>query len=166
MENDGKGIVYFPIFNFSDGNLDVLHSLMQHPRTVLGLGDGGAHCGAICDASLPTTLLTHWARDRRQGAKMAIEEVVKLQTRDTAALFGLTDRGVLAPGMRADLNVIDFDTLSVNAPRMIYDLPAGGRRFVQEASGYRATIAGGSIVSENGMSTGRFPGKLMRRQHR
>ena len=162
MENDGRGIIYFPIFNYSDGNLDVLHSLMQHPRTVLGLGDGGAHCGTICDASLPTSLLTHWGRDRSRGPGLPLEQLVRMQTQDTANLFGLTDRGVLAPGMRADLNLIDFDALAIHAPQMIYDLPAGGRRFTQAASGYRATIAAGQVVSQDGSPTGALPGTLMR----
>lgn len=162
MENDGRGIIYFPIFNYSDGNLDVLHSLLQHPRTVLGLGDGGAHCGTICDASLPTSLLTHWARDRSRGPGLPLEQLVRMQSQDTAALFGLADRGVLAPGMRADINLIDFDSLAIHAPQMIYDLPAGGRRFTQAASGYRATIAAGQIVSRDGQPTGALPGTLMR----
>ena len=111
--------------------------MLLHPRTVLGLADGGAHCGVICDASTPTFLLTHWVRDRQRGARLPLEHVVRRQTRDTAALYGLHDRGVLAPGMKADLNVIDLDALALAPPEMVFDLPAQGRRLVQRARGYR-----------------------------
>ena len=164
LERDGKRLIYFPIFNYSGGDFSVLRELLQHPRTVLGLGDGGAHCGAISDASLPTFMLTHWARDRARGPGLPLEEVVRLQTSDTAALAGFTDRGRVLPGLRADLNLIDFDALELPAPRMVYDLPRGGRRFVQGAEGYRATLVAGEVVHADGEPTGRLPGRLLRRQ--
>ena len=117
--------------------------MLLHPRTVIGLSDGGAHCGVICDASMPTFLLTHWVRDRHRGERLRSSSVVRRQTRDTAALYGLDDRGVLAPGMQADVNVIDFDGLRLAAPEMVFDLPARGRRLVQRARGYRMTVVSG-----------------------
>jgi N-acyl-D-aspartate/D-glutamate deacylase len=129
---------------------------------VIGLGDGGAHCGLICDASTPTFLLTHWVRDRRRGDRLPLAGMVRRQTRDTALLYGLADRGALTPGMKADVNVIDLDALALLPPRMAYDLPAGGRRLVQEARGYTATVQNGRIVSEGGEPTGELPGRLVR----
>ncbi len=163
MEDDGQGVIYFPIFNYSGGDFSVLRELLQHPRTVLGLGDGGAHCGAIADASLPTFMLSHWARDRTRGPRLPLEAVVEMQTRQTAALVGLTDRGVVAPGLRADLNLIDQRALGIGPPRMVHDLPMGGRRYLQLADGYRATIVAGQVVSRGGRSTGALPGRLLRR---
>lgn len=162
MEDDGEGIVYFPIFNYSGGDHAALHQLMQHPRTVLGLGDGGAHCGAVCDASLPTYMLTHWVRDRQRGPRLPLEQVIQMQTADTAALFGLEDRGRLAEGYLADVNLIDLEALTLEAPRMIHDLPAGGRRYMQGAGGYRATIKSGQVVMRDGEGAGPLPGRLLR----
>jgi N-acyl-D-aspartate/D-glutamate deacylase len=162
MEDDGQGIVYFPIFNYSGGDHAVLHQLLQHPRTALGLGDGGAHCGAVCDASLPTYMLTHWVRDRQRGPRLPLEQVIRMQTTDTAALFGLEDRGRLAEGYLADVNLIDLDALTLEAPRMIHDLPAGGRRYMQKAEGYRATIKSGQVVMRDGVAEGPLPGRLLR----
>jgi N-acyl-D-amino-acid deacylase len=162
MEADGRGIVYFPIFGYAEGNFDALRSLLQHPRTRLGLGDGGAHCGAICDASIQTFMLTHWVRDRTRGPRLALEEVVKTITSDTASFYGLDDRGRVAVGYKADLNVIDFDALKLHAPEMVYDLPADGRRFVQRADGYTHTIVSGEVIRAHGQPTGKLPGKLVR----
>ncbi|MFN8644234.1 MAG: amidohydrolase family protein [Candidatus Binatia bacterium] len=133
-----------------------------HPRSVLGLSDGGAHCGLICDASMPTYLLTHWARDRRRGARIPLEQVVRLQTGNTAAVYGFTDRGTLAVGKKADLNVIDHDALRLHAPEMVFDLPGGGRRLVQRVVGYRCTVVSGVVTFEDGEPTGARPGALVR----
>ncbi len=162
MENDGRGYIYLPLLNYTKFNFDHILEMMQHPATVLSLSDGGAHCGVICDASFPTYMLTHWVRDRDRGARLPIEQVVKMQTHDTARLYGLNDRGTIAPGMKADVNVIDFDRLRILAPEMVFDLPADGRRMIQKAEGYRATIVSGAVTFENGESTGEMPGKLIR----
>lgn len=129
---------------------------------MLGLGDGGAHCGLLCDASLPTYMLSHWARDHRRGDRLGLEQAVHMQTRSTAALYGFDDRGLLAPGYLADVNVIDFDGLAIAAPEMVHDLPAGGRRLAQRARGYDATIKRGVVVREHDEATGERPGRLLR----
>ena len=162
MEKEGRGYIYLPLLNYTEFNFDHIHEMMNHPNTVLSLSDGGAHCGVICDASFPTYMLTHWARDRSRGARLSLEKVVSMQTRDTARLYGLHDRGVLAPGMKADLNIIDYDKLAIEAPEMAFDLPAEGRRMIQRARGYVATIVGGQVTFENGEATGEMPGKLIR----
>jgi N-acyl-D-aspartate/D-glutamate deacylase len=136
--------------------------MLLHPAAVSGLSDGGAHCGLICDASIPTFMLTHWARDRVRGDTLPLEYLVKKQTSDTAALYGLGDRGVLAPGMKADVNVIDFDGLTLRMPRVARDLPAGGARLLQEADGYVATMVSGEITRRHGVDTGARPGRLLR----
>ena len=168
LENDGQAILYYPSFNYSYENLDHLHQLMQHPNTVNSLSDGGAHCGYICDVSMPTFMLSHWTRDRRRGPLLGLEHVVKRQTRDTASVYGLLDRGLLRPGYKADLNIIDPDAVRVHCPEMVFDLPGGGRRLVQRADGYLATLVGGIPIFEGGTATGALPGKLLRgarRQH-
>jgi N-acyl-D-amino-acid deacylase len=162
MAGEGTGFLYFPLFNYANGDLEILRGLHSHPRTLMGLSDGGAHCGAICDGGMPTFMLTHWARDRARGGKLALEHVVKRQTADTAAFYGLRDRGVVAPGWRADLNVIDFDSLALDRPTLAFDLPAGGRRLVQTARGYRATICRGQTTFLDGVPTGTLPGRLVR----
>jgi len=162
MENDGRGYIYLPLLNYAQFNFDHIAEMMHHPATILSLSDGGAHCGVICDASFPTYMLTHWVRDRARGERLSLEKVVSMQTRDTAALYGLHDRGVIAPGMKADLNVIDFEALSIRAPEMVFDLPADGRRLVQRADGYRATVVAGVVTFEDGEATGDLPGKLVR----
>jgi N-acyl-D-aspartate/D-glutamate deacylase len=136
--------------------------MMQDPNTVLGLGDGGAHLGTICDASFSTHMLTHWTRDRRRGPRVPLETAVQWHTRDTARAVGLDDRGVLAPGYKADLNVIDYDRLRLRPPRMLRDLPAGGRRLVQDAEGYRCTIVSGRVTHRDGKPTEALPGRLVR----
>jgi len=162
LEDDGHGLLYVPILNYSSLSLEPIREMLLHPRSAAGLADGGAHCGVICDASQPTFLLTHWTRDRTRGPKLPLEWVVKKQTADTAALYGLTDRGTLEEGGVADLNVIDYDHLQLGAPRVAADLPAGGTRLVQEASGYLATIKAGETTFEAGRDTGARPGRLLR----
>jgi N-acyl-D-aspartate/D-glutamate deacylase len=162
MAQDGKGIVYFPSFNYAYNDLSQLHTQLQHPRTMMSLADGGAHCGYICDVSMPTYMLTHWARDRSRGPTLPLELMVQRQTRDTAAIYGLHDRGLLQPGYLADVNIIDFDRLRIPPPYVAFDLPAGGRRLVQTAEGYRATFKAGEVIMENGERTGALPGRLLR----
>ncbi|MFT7623576.1 MAG: N-acyl-D-amino-acid deacylase [Myxococcota bacterium] len=161
-ENGTEGMLYFPLFNYAQGSLDVLHQLHQHPRTRMGLSDAGAHCGAICDGGMPTFMLTHWTRDRTRGPLLSVEHIVRRQTRETAATFGLLDRGVLAPGYKADVNVIDYENLRFSRPEVARDLPAGGRRVLQRASGYVATIVSGTAIVEGGEQTGELPGGLIR----
>lgn len=161
LEQDGHAILYFPIFNYANENFEHLRELMASPHTMISLGDGGAHCGVICDASLPTFMLTHWVRDRSRGPKVGLEFMVKRQTADTARVYGLDDRGVLAPGNKADVNIIDFDRLRMHAPEMVFDLPANGRRLVQRADGYLATIVAGQPIFEHGEATGVLPGRLV-----
>lgn len=162
MEDDGQGLLYYPLFNYSDGNLDPLWELHQHPRTRMGLADGGAHVGSICDGSTPSFMVAFWARDRLRGPHLPLELVVARQTRQTALHYGLADRGLLAPGLRADVNVIDLDRLAIDVPRMAYELPTGARRFVQGSRGYHLTIAGGNVVREDDEFTGERPGRLFR----
>jgi N-acyl-D-aspartate/D-glutamate deacylase len=162
LGRDGHELLYLPILDYAAGNLDAVREMLIHPATVLGLGDGGAHCGVLCDASLPTFMLTHWARDRHRGEKLPIEQVVHLQTRRTAQLYGLNDRGLLAPGYIADLNVIDHEGLTLEAPELVYDLPASGQRMIQRARGYIATVKSGTVVREHDAGTGELPGRLLR----
>ncbi len=157
-----SALLYFPIFNYSNSNLDHLVTQMKSPATVLSLGDGGAHCGFICDTSLPTYMLTHWARDRTRGQKMPLEFIVNAQTQRTAQFYGMFDRGVLKPGYKADINIIDFARLHLEAPYFTHDLPANGKRLMQKASGYLATLVNGVPVAMNGASTGDLPGRLIR----
>jgi N-acyl-D-aspartate/D-glutamate deacylase len=161
IADEGRTLLYLPTLNFSGGNLDAVGEMLAHPYTVPGLGDGGAHVGTICDGSFPTTLLTMWGRDRDHG-RLALPFLVQRQCRDTARAVGLHDRGVLAPGYRADLNVIDFERLAVRRPEVRYDLPAGGRRLMQRADGYRHTIVAGVETYADGEATGAFPGRLVR----
>lgn len=156
------GLLYFPMLNYSGGDLEAVREMLTRTDTVPALSDGGAHCGAICDASFPTTLLTHWGRDRTRGARMAVPWLVKRHTADTARAVGLGDRGVLAPGYRADVNLIDFDRLTAGRPEVVYDLPTGGRRLNQIPEGYRATIVAGQVVFDDGRHTGALPGRLVR----
>jgi N-acyl-D-amino-acid deacylase len=162
MADDGTGLLLVPLFNYADGTLDPLHELHRHPRTVMGLADAGAHCGAICDGGMPTFMVTFWARDRTRGPQLPLEHVVRRQTRLTAQHVGLLDRGLVAPGLRADMNVLDLAALAVDPPRMAHDLPTGARRFVQRARGYRATICAGEVVAEHDQPTDARPGRLVR----
>jgi N-acyl-D-aspartate/D-glutamate deacylase len=161
VADGGRSFLYVPIFNYADGNLDATGEMLAHPHTVPGLADGGAHVGTICDASFPTTLLTLWGRDRAHG-RLELPFLVQRHTRDTARTVGLLDRGVLAPGYRADVNVIDFDRLAARRPEMRHDLPAGGRRLVQAADGYVATVVAGQVTYADGEAAGPLPGRLIR----
>ena len=160
--DDGNGMLYAPFFNYTYGDLSMTYAATLHPHTRMGLSDAGAHCGAICDGGTPTFMLTHWARDRRRGPTLPLEHVVRRQTQQTAELYGLHDRGLVAPGMRADLNLIDFEALSFGLPRMAFDLPAGGRRLVQRARGYDATFVAGVQTVDHDEFTGELPGRLIR----
>ena len=162
LQDGGRGVLYFPFLNFADGNLDSTRIMLESEASLPGLSDGGAHVGMICDGSFPTSLLTHWGRDRTQGPRLPLELLISKQTRDTAHWVGLHDRGILKPGYRADLNVIDFNRLSLHLPEVCYDLPAGGRRLMQRASGYSVTMVAGEVTYRNGAPTGAKPGKLVR----
>ncbi|SFS09419.1 N-acyl-D-amino-acid deacylase family protein [Sphingomonas jatrophae] len=162
LEQDGRAVLMLPSVNFHGEKLDAAEEMLRHPNTVYGLGDGGAHLGFLCDASLPTYMLQHWTRDRSRGARLPLAEVVRGLTARPAEAVQLNDRGLIAPGRRADLNVIDLERLRLHAPRVRYDLPAGGRRLVQEADGYRATIVAGVTVRRDGRATGALPGRLVR----
>ena len=162
LKDEGKELLLLTFFNYSDGNLDLMYELFNNERAVVSLGDGGAHCGVICDASLQTFMLTHWARDRTRGPKIELEHAVKAMTQDTAAVYGLNDRGVIAPGYKADFNIIDFENLSLRRPVMAFDLPGGARRLIQKSTGYDATIVSGEVVMENGEATQARPGQLLR----
>jgi len=161
LENDGRAIIYMPLA-YRSYSFDPLLPLLLNPSTIMSLSDGGAHCGVICDASMPTYMLTHWVRDRQRGARIPLEIAVKRQTIDTARLYGLNDRGVLAPGMKADVNLIELDRLRLHQPEMVFDLPAMGRRFIQKADGYRYTVASGEVIYQDGAPTGAMPGKVIR----
>ena len=162
LEDDGRGLLYVPILNYSDGDLHAAREMLLHPRAAAGLGDGGAHCGVICDASQPTFMLTHWTRDRTRGERLPLEQVVKMQTHDTARLYGLTDRGTIEVGALADLNLIDYERLQLTNPRVVDDLPAGGHRLLQGAVGYVETIKSGVTTFAEGVDTGARPGALVR----
>ncbi|MBU6251572.1 MAG: D-aminoacylase [Alphaproteobacteria bacterium] len=161
MKDDGKGFIYFPVLNYRDGNLNFLEELQLSDDTVNSLSDGGAHCGTICDAASPTFMLQHWVRDR-QGKRIALEHAIKRQCRDTAVLYGLHDRGLLQPGMLADVNVIDMTRLKLGKPWLAFDLPAGGKRLLQKADGYVATIKSGQITFRDGVMQGPTPGVVLR----
>ena len=162
MDRDGEALVFVPLASYAEHNHDAIRELMTHPTTVLGLSDGGAHCGLICDASMPTYLLTHWARDRRRGERISLEDAVHLQTQRTASVYGFADRGSIEVGKRADFNLIDFSALRLHEPEMVYDLPAEGRRLVQRVDGYRATFVKGVQTFADGIPTGERPGRLVR----
>jgi len=158
----GRAFLILPLLNYVDANEDVIHEMLTNPTVISGLGDGGAHVRMICDASMPTYMLTHWARDRRRGPRLELEEAVRLQTSATAEFLGFDDRGVVAPGRKADLNVIDFDNLRLEYPHAADDLPAGGRRLLQGATGYVATVVNGVVTRRDGVDTGARPGRLVR----
>ena len=160
--NGGRGILFAPAVNFADGTLDAAETMMRDANTILGLGDAGAHLGLLCDASLPTYMLSHWARDRVKGERFSLEGTIKALTRDTARAVQLFDRGLIVPGYKADINIIDFDKLALHPPEVVYDLPANGRRVTQRAEGYVATIVSGVVVYRDSEPTGRLPGQLIR----
>ena len=159
--SDEPVMLLLPLFNYSDGNHDVLHEQMMDDAAVVGLADGGAHCGAICDASIPTYVLTHWVKGRSRGARLTLEDGVRRLTSQPADVYGLSDRGRLEEGKRADINVIDLENLRLLAPHAVHDLPAGGLRLLQDAVGYDATIVAGRVTRRNGRDTGERPGRLV-----
>ncbi len=166
LERGGTEFIYTPInmpmTDYRSRSFDFIGELLGDPATRLSLSDGGAHCGVVCDAGMPTFVMTHWVRDRKRGPRLPLEKAVKLQTRDNAEFYGFMDRGLIAPGMKADLNVIDFDNLRLHAPEMVFDFPAGARRLVQKADGYKYTILSGEVTFEDGKPTGAMPGKIVR----
>ena len=159
---EGKEMIYYAFLNYGESSLDPAKEMMEHPNTILGLGDGGAHCGSICDGSFTTHMLTHWTRDRKRGDKLELPWVVKAHCHDTAAAVGLNDRGIIAPGYKADINVVNLEKMKLHRPEVHYDLPAGGKRLMQLADGYVATIVSGVPIYINGKSTGARPGRLVR----
>ncbi len=162
LEQEGAALLYTPFLNYAEFSLDPSLEMMRHPHTVLGLGDGGAHVGMICDGSFPTSMLTHWTRDRTRGDQLSLAEAVRAQTWDTARAYGLHDRGLLRPGLKADLNLIDHARLRLHPPVMAHDLPAGGKRLMQKADGYVATLVSGVVIQRDGQPTGAMPGRLVR----
>jgi len=161
MANEGQGFIYFPLLNYAEGNLDFLEPILQSQDCVNSLSDGGAHCGTICDAAAPTFLLQHWVRDR-SGYRLPLAAAIKRQCADTAVLYGMLDRGVIEEGFLADLNVIDMGSLTLKLPWVAHDLPAGGKRLLQEATGYRFTVKSGQITFIDGRYQGKTPGSLIR----
>ena len=161
LELEGHQLIYFPIYNYTEFSYDNVHTMLTHPSALPGLSDGGAHVGTICDASFPAYLLAHWSRDRDKD-RIPLPRVVQMLSADAADYLGLEDRGRLAVGQRADINVVDYDTLRLTAPRMVADLPAGGQRLLQEARGFRATLVAGTPVIDNDALTEARPGRLVR----
>lgn len=166
LEHDGRAILYRPTTNYASGDMAPVYDMLRHPHTLIGLGDGGAHVGVMCDATDVTHALTHWTRDRTRGPRLAIEHVVARLTRNNAVAVGLTDRGAIAPGMKADINIVDYEGLRLHAPEIHYDLPAGGKRLLQRADGYDATLVAGQVVWREGHPTGLLPGRLLRNGQR
>ena len=164
VAGDGKELFYQPLAGYPGYSLDGQKRLMEHPQVMMGLSDGGAHCGVIADAGMPTFILTHWGRDRTRGDKMEVEAIVQSLTSDTANAYGMFDRGLLQEGKIADINIIDFERLRLFRPEAIFDLPTGGRRLVQRVEGYEATIKSGTVIFRNGDHTGALPGRLIRRR--
>jgi N-acyl-D-aspartate/D-glutamate deacylase len=162
LGEDGTRLLYLPLMNYARGSLDDVRSMITDPNALFGLSDAGAHCNAISDGSFPTTAITHWTRDRTRGERLPLEQIVHHQTQRTAAHVGWTDRGVVAPGYLGDLNVIDLERLRVAPPHLVADLPAGGTRLLQEATGYVATIKRGQVTVADGALTGERPGRLQR----
>ncbi|MBM3620234.1 MAG: amidohydrolase family protein [Alphaproteobacteria bacterium] len=162
MERSGKGILYLPVTNYAGGNLDVVRDMIADPHTLLGLGDGGAHVGIMCDATATSYTITHWTRDRGRGSLFPVSWIIKRLTADNATAIGLNDRGLLRTGMKADLNILDYDALRLRSPEIVYDLPAGGKRLVQRTEGFDATIVCGEVVYRDGEATGALPGRLIR----
>ena len=161
MQDEGTGFIYFPILNYRDGNLNFLENLQTRDDCVNSLSDGGAHCGTICDAASPTFMLQYWVRDRA-GQRITLENAIKRQCNDTARLYGLNDRGIIAPGYLADINVIDMERLKLGKPWLAFDLPAGGKRLLQKADGYVATIKSGHVTFREGAMQGPTPGGVIR----
>lgn len=161
-QGEGENVLFAPLFNYANGDLEPTREMLLHPRSAVGLSDGGAHCGVICDAGMPTFMLTHWTRDRARGERLPLEWIVKRMTQDTARLYGLGDRGVLAPGKKGDVNVIDYEVLQLELPQATHDLPTEAMRLIQRSRGYEATIVSGEVISRHGEETGARPGRLIR----
>ena len=161
-QGEGENVLFAPLFNYANGDLEPTREMLLHPRSAVGLSDGGAHCGVICDAGMPTFMLTHWTRDRARGERLPLEWIVKRMTQDTARLYGLGDRGVLAPGKKGDVNVIDYEALQLELPQATHDLPTEAMRLIQRSRGYEATIVSGEVISRHGEETGARPGRLIR----
>ena len=162
IEGDGKGMLYLPVTNYAAGNLDVVRDMMDAPNSLIGLGDGGAHVGVMCDATSTSYLLTHWTRDRWRGSLFPVSWAIKRLAADNAAAIGLGDRGLLRVSMKADINILDYDNLRLRRPEIVYDLPAGGKRLLQRTDGFDATIVSGAVVYRHGEATGALPGRLIR----
>jgi N-acyl-D-aspartate/D-glutamate deacylase len=162
LESEGRELLYFPIYNYTDMNFDNVLTMMNHPLSIQGLSDGGAHVGTVCDSSFSTYLLTHWTRDRIRGEKLGLADVVRRLTSDIAEYCGMEDRGRLAVGLKANINVIDYKGLRLHAPAMVQDLPADGQRLLQAASGYEAVLVAGEVVLEKDAVTAARPGRLVR----
>jgi N-acyl-D-aspartate/D-glutamate deacylase len=162
LADSGRAFLFAPLASYVDHDHEAIRTMITHPATTLGLSDGGAHCGLICDVSMPSYLLTHWVNGRTRGERLGLEHAVSLQTSRTAAAYGFTDRGVITAGKRADVNLIDLDGMALHAPEMVFDLPAGGRRLIQRADGYVATLVAGQVTFEHGQPTGERPGRLVR----
>lgn len=162
LQEDASAFLVFTAANYVEGNLNAVQAMLTHPQSVLGGGDGGAHCNVICDAGAPTWMLTYWTRDRTRGERLPLEWVVKKQTLDNARFFGLHDRGAIRPGLKADVNVIDYNALEVSKPYLVDDLPGGAKRLMQTAVGYKATVVAGQVVQRNGQETGARPGTVVR----
>ncbi len=162
LEEGGRTLFYQPLGGYTNYNLDYYRDIMQLPNILFGLSDGGAHCGVIADAGMASYILSYWGRDRTRGERLPLEYLVRKLSRDTAEAYGMTDRGLLTPGAKADINVIDFDALRLHRPEAVYDLPTGGRRLVQRVDGYRHTVQSGQVTFESGEHTGALPGKLVR----
>ena len=162
LEQDGKALLFVPVASYTQGNLDILREQLSHPRTTASLSDGGAHVASISDASFTSFMLTHWVKGRKRGPRLPLEEVIRLQTSEPASIYSLNDRGVIAPGRKADLNIIDLEALNLPAPFMAYDLPAGGKRMLQKADGFRYTIVSGEVIVCDGQMTDAMPGRLVR----
>ena len=162
LARDGTDLLYVPVMNYGEGDFELTKEMLAHPLSVPGLGDAGAHVGFLCDGSMPSFLLSHWGRNRTRGETLPVEQLIRWQCADTAALVGFGDRGTLAAGQRADMNLIDFDQLQLRTPEMVFDLPAGGRRLTQRADGFVATLVAGQMVLTDGELTGALPGRLVR----
>ena len=162
VDGDGTQLFNVPMLNYAGNTFDALREMLVHPTSVLGLSDGGAHCAIICDASIPTSMITHWTRDRMRGERLSLEFVVHKQTRQTAELYGLLDRGLVAPGYKGDFNIIDYDALRLRKPETVHDLPGGARRLIQRADGYLATVVAGRVIARDGELTDELPGRIIR----
>jgi N-acyl-D-aspartate/D-glutamate deacylase len=162
LQDEGRAFLFSPFANYTNFNLDCCGEMIASPDTVMGLGDGGAHVGIMCDATATSYTLTHWTRDRGRGALFPVSWAIKRLAADNAQAIGLTDRGLLKPGLKADLNIIDYDNMRLRAPEIAYDLPAGGKRLIQRTEGFDATIVSGAVVYRGGEATGALPGRLVR----